>query len=88
MNNDRVYWQQRYDGTFGVVHVEKNAVGHCISTKAVGSDKRFDITHLYKHPRGEISHISVWQQSQFGNVLMLNVDFINIYQVRRKSALL
>ncbi|XP_059384633.1 protein-glutamine gamma-glutamyltransferase K-like [Carassius carassius] len=52
VNNDRVYWQQRYDGTFGVVHVEKNAVGHCISTKAVGSDKRFDITHLYKHPRG------------------------------------
>ncbi|XP_043086032.1 protein-glutamine gamma-glutamyltransferase K-like [Puntigrus tetrazona] len=52
VNNDRVYWQQRNDGTFGVVHVEKNAVGHCISTKAVGSDKRFDITHLYKHPRG------------------------------------
>ncbi|XP_067227450.1 protein-glutamine gamma-glutamyltransferase K-like [Chanodichthys erythropterus] len=52
VNNDRVYWQRRCDGTFGVVHVEKNAVGHCISTKAVGSDKRFDITHLYKHPKG------------------------------------
>ncbi|XP_051947275.1 protein-glutamine gamma-glutamyltransferase K-like isoform X2 [Xyrauchen texanus] len=51
VNNNKVYWQRRCDGTFGVVHVEKNAVGHCISTKAVGSDKRFDITHLYKHPQ-------------------------------------
>ncbi|XP_051518072.1 protein-glutamine gamma-glutamyltransferase K-like [Myxocyprinus asiaticus] len=50
VNNDKVYWQRRCDGTFGIVHVDKNAVGHCISTKAVGSDQRVEITHLYKHP--------------------------------------
>uniref|UniRef100_A0A8C1C608 Protein-glutamine gamma-glutamyltransferase K n=1 Tax=Cyprinus carpio carpio TaxID=630221 RepID=A0A8C1C608_CYPCA len=52
VNNDKVYWQRRCDGTFGVVHIEKDVVGHCISTKAVGSDQRVDITHLYKHPFG------------------------------------
>uniref|UniRef100_A0A8C1BF65 Protein-glutamine gamma-glutamyltransferase K n=1 Tax=Cyprinus carpio carpio TaxID=630221 RepID=A0A8C1BF65_CYPCA len=52
VNNDKVYWQRRCDGTFGVVHIEKDVVGHCISTKAIGSDQRVDITHLYKHPFG------------------------------------
>lgn len=28
-------------------------VGQCISTKAVGSDEREDITHLYKYPEGK-----------------------------------
>ncbi|XP_051947272.1 protein-glutamine gamma-glutamyltransferase K-like [Xyrauchen texanus] len=52
VNNDRVYWQRKCNGTFDVVHVEKDIVGHCISTKAVGSDQRVDITHLYKHALG------------------------------------
>uniref|UniRef100_A0A8C2K4P7 Protein-glutamine gamma-glutamyltransferase K n=1 Tax=Cyprinus carpio TaxID=7962 RepID=A0A8C2K4P7_CYPCA len=59
VNNDKVYWQRKCDGTFGVVHVEKDVVGHCISTKAVGSDQRIDITDLYKHPLGKIHmHVS------------------------------
>ncbi|XP_051518862.1 protein-glutamine gamma-glutamyltransferase K [Myxocyprinus asiaticus] len=52
VNSDIVFWQRTACGTFTVVHVDKNAVGHCISTKAVGSDKRVDITHHYKHPEG------------------------------------
>ncbi|XP_057175523.1 protein-glutamine gamma-glutamyltransferase K-like [Triplophysa rosa] len=52
VNNDRVYWQRKCNGTFGVVHLEKDVVGHCISTKAVGSDQRVDITNLYKHAKG------------------------------------
>lgn len=28
-------------------------VGQCISTKAVGTDEREDITHLYKYPEGK-----------------------------------
>ncbi|KAK9954663.1 hypothetical protein ABG768_016713 [Culter alburnus] len=52
VNSDKVYWQRKTNGTFAVIRVDKSAVGHCISTKAVGSDKRVDITHLYKHPEG------------------------------------
>uniref|UniRef100_A0A8C2E375 Protein-glutamine gamma-glutamyltransferase K n=1 Tax=Cyprinus carpio TaxID=7962 RepID=A0A8C2E375_CYPCA len=52
VNSDIVFWQRTACGTFAVIHVDKNAVGHCISTKAVGSDKRVDITHHYKHPEG------------------------------------
>ncbi|XP_067303217.1 protein-glutamine gamma-glutamyltransferase K-like [Pseudorasbora parva] len=49
VNSDKVYWQRKANGTFAVIRVDKNAVGHCISTKAVGSDQRIDITHLYKY---------------------------------------
>lgn len=53
VNSDKIYWQRNLDGTFSQIHIEKNAVGHCISTKAVGSEERSDITHDYKHPEGK-----------------------------------
>ncbi len=49
MNSHKVYWQHKNNGTFAVIPVDKSAVGHCISTKAVGSDERVDITHFYKN---------------------------------------
>ncbi|KAH0626142.1 hypothetical protein JD844_000935 [Phrynosoma platyrhinos] len=52
VNSDKVYWQRQSDGTFKIVYVEEKAIGHLISTKAVGSHERQDITDLYKHPEG------------------------------------
>lgn len=57
VNSDKIYWQRKADGTFSQIHSEKKAVGHFISTKAVGCDERADITHLYKHQEGKsITH--------------------------------
>lgn len=56
VNSDKIYWQRNLDATFSQIHSEKKAVGHCISTKAVGSDERADITHLYKHEEGTGEH--------------------------------
>ncbi|XP_073678833.1 protein-glutamine gamma-glutamyltransferase K-like [Garra rufa] len=52
VNSDKVYWKRKQNGTFDIVRVDKNAVGRCISTKAVGSDQRVDITHTYKFAEG------------------------------------
>lgn len=52
VNSDKIYWQRKTDGTFTQIYSEKKTVGRLISTKAVGSDERTDITHLYKHPEG------------------------------------
>ncbi|XP_064190247.1 protein-glutamine gamma-glutamyltransferase K-like isoform X1 [Anguilla rostrata] len=52
VNSDKIFWQRKADGTFTQIHMEKKVVGHCISTKAVGSNMRQDITHLYKHAEG------------------------------------
>ncbi|XP_072833201.2 protein-glutamine gamma-glutamyltransferase K [Pogona vitticeps] len=52
VNSDKVYWQRQPDRTFKIVYVEEKAIGHLISTKAVGSHKRQDITDIYKHPEG------------------------------------
>ncbi|XP_056599191.1 protein-glutamine gamma-glutamyltransferase K [Triplophysa dalaica] len=68
VNSDKIYWQRSLDGTFSQIHIEKNAVGHCISTKAVGSDERSDITHDYKHPEGsEEERIAVETACRYGS---------------------
>ncbi|XP_058619765.1 protein-glutamine gamma-glutamyltransferase K-like [Onychostoma macrolepis] len=54
VNSDKVYWQRKSNGTFAVIRVDKSAVGRYISTKAVGSDGRVDITHLYKYAEGSL----------------------------------
>ncbi|XP_062870938.1 protein-glutamine gamma-glutamyltransferase K-like [Trichomycterus rosablanca] len=68
VNSDKMYWQRNPNGTFCQIYCEKNVVGHCISTKAVGSDEREDITHLYKHPEGsEEERIAVETASRYGS---------------------
>uniref|UniRef100_A0AAY4CQF8 Protein-glutamine gamma-glutamyltransferase K n=1 Tax=Denticeps clupeoides TaxID=299321 RepID=A0AAY4CQF8_9TELE len=68
VNSDKIYWQRKPDGTFTQIHMEKNVVGRCISTKAVGSEQRADITHLYKHPEGsEEERIAVETASLYGS---------------------
>lgn len=57
VNSDKIYWQRNLDGTFSQILSEKKAVGHNISTKAVGSEERADITHLYKHQEGTGGHL-------------------------------
>lgn len=52
VNSDKVYHQLQPNGKFKKVHVEERAVGHHLSTKAVGSNAREDVTYLYKHPEG------------------------------------
>ncbi|XP_037538060.1 protein-glutamine gamma-glutamyltransferase K [Nematolebias whitei] len=68
VNSDKIYWKRNQDGTFSQIFSEKKAVGHCISTKAVGSDEREDITLLYKHPEdSEEERISVETASRYGS---------------------
>uniref|UniRef100_A0A8C1SMB3 Protein-glutamine gamma-glutamyltransferase K n=1 Tax=Cyprinus carpio TaxID=7962 RepID=A0A8C1SMB3_CYPCA len=68
VNSDKIYWQRNPDSTFSQIHSEKKAVGHCISTKAVGSDERVDITHLYKYPEdSEEERIAVETACRYGS---------------------
>lgn len=68
VNSDKIYWQRKTDGTFTQIYSEKKTVGHFISTKAVGSDERDDITHLYKHPEGsEAERIAVETACSYGS---------------------
>lgn len=54
VNGDRVFWEVEENGPMKVIRVDKKCIGKLISTKAVGSDKRDDITHEYKHPEGKL----------------------------------
>lgn len=52
VNGDRVFWEVEENGPMKPIRVDKKCIGKLISTKAVGSDDREDITHEYKHPEG------------------------------------
>ncbi|KAL7844948.1 hypothetical protein SRHO_G00234880 [Serrasalmus rhombeus] len=52
VNADIVRWMFRPDGSKIKYSTDTTSVGQFISTKAVGSDKRLDITNQYKYPEG------------------------------------
>ncbi|XP_075067252.1 protein-glutamine gamma-glutamyltransferase K [Mixophyes fleayi] len=75
VNSDKVFYQRMPNGKFKKVHVEERAVGHNISTKAVGSNAREDITYLYKHPEGSAAERnSVRTAAQYGNKQLAEVE--------------
>ena len=53
VNGDRVYWQVKRDGQIEVMVIDRRSIGKFISTKAVGSNNREDLTRDYKHEDGE-----------------------------------
>ncbi|CAI9571759.1 unnamed protein product, partial [Staurois parvus] len=75
VNSDKVFYQRQPNGKFKKVHVEERAVGHHISTKAVGSNGREDITYLYKHPEGSpAEREAVRTAAKYGNKPLAEVD--------------
>ncbi|KAM6938006.1 protein-glutamine gamma-glutamyltransferase K-like [Lycodopsis pacificus] len=68
VNSDKIYWQRNTDGTFSQIYSEKKLVGRFISTKAVGTDERIDITDLYKHTEGSVQErIAVETACSYGS---------------------
>ncbi|XP_030067813.1 protein-glutamine gamma-glutamyltransferase 6 [Microcaecilia unicolor] len=52
VNADRMIWIYYSDKKAERVHSDTRTVGQCISTKAVGSFDRTDVTNNYKYPEG------------------------------------
>ncbi|OCU01217.1 hypothetical protein XELAEV_18007006mg [Xenopus laevis] len=75
VNSDKICYQRMPNGQFKKVLVEERAVGHCMSTKAVGSFGREDITYLYKYPEGSAEERnSVRSAAGYSNKPMASVD--------------
>lgn len=53
VNADYITWLWHEDESWERVYSDTKKIGRCISTKAVGSDSRVDITGLYKYPEGK-----------------------------------
>ncbi len=90
MNSDRIYWQKKPDGSLSPVHVEKSSIGHHISTKAVGSDARVDITHFYKYPEGNKTNTSGPKPKAafIESVIdMLHIDIVPYFHANSQSAI-
>ncbi|XP_072552168.1 protein-glutamine gamma-glutamyltransferase 2-like [Salminus brasiliensis] len=74
VNADVVEYITLRDGRHVKVDGSTTAVGQCISTKAVGSDEREDITHLYKYPEGSAEERQVFEKANHQNRLIQNEE--------------
>ncbi|KAM8774933.1 protein-glutamine gamma-glutamyltransferase 6 isoform 2-T2 [Rhynchonycteris naso] len=63
VNADYVTWLWSEDERRERVYSDTKKVGRCISTKAVGSDSRVDITGLYKYPEGSRKERQVYSKA-------------------------
>ncbi|PVD21176.1 hypothetical protein C0Q70_19343 [Pomacea canaliculata] len=71
VNADKVYWRlNKITGKDEVVQIVENVVGKNISTLALGSDEREDITKYYKPPEGSAEErVSVRRANLLGSKL-------------------
>ncbi|TNN42717.1 Protein-glutamine gamma-glutamyltransferase 2 [Liparis tanakae] len=64
VNADCIDWLEKADGTKKKIYSDTKRVGQNISTKAVGSNKRNDITSSYKHKEGSDKERSVFEYAR------------------------
>ncbi|CAG03221.1 unnamed protein product, partial [Tetraodon nigroviridis] len=69
VNADVVDLVRLKDGKTVRIGGSTKSVGQFISTKAVGSDERHDITHQYKYPEGSEEERQVYEKAQHHNKL-------------------
>ncbi|XP_038659000.1 protein-glutamine gamma-glutamyltransferase 2-like [Scyliorhinus canicula] len=69
VNADYVSWLLYKDGTKKQIEVNHRLVGQNISTKAVGSDEREDITHNYKYAEGSEEEREAFTKADMKNKL-------------------
>ena len=78
VNADVVDLVRLSSGKFVQFSGSTKSVGQYISTKAVGSDDRHDITHQYKYPEGTaVSHVHRHTRDSKHRITMY---FLNKYQ--------
>ncbi|MBZ3871918.1 Protein-glutamine gamma-glutamyltransferase 6 [Sciurus carolinensis] len=63
VNADYITWLWNEDESRERVYSDTKKIGRCISTKAVGSDSRVDITGLYKYPEGSRKERQVYRKA-------------------------
>uniref|UniRef100_A0A8C1L1B0 Protein-glutamine gamma-glutamyltransferase 2 n=1 Tax=Cyprinus carpio TaxID=7962 RepID=A0A8C1L1B0_CYPCA len=63
VNADKITWLVMANGSKKKILSDTKTVGQKISTKAVGSDSRQDITDQYKHPEGSVKERAVYDEA-------------------------
>uniref|UniRef100_F6SBT9 protein-glutamine gamma-glutamyltransferase n=1 Tax=Monodelphis domestica TaxID=13616 RepID=F6SBT9_MONDO len=63
VNADYITWLRNEDDSRERVYSDTKKIGKCISTKAVGSNTRVDITSHYKYPEGSRKERQVYRKA-------------------------
>ncbi|XP_067904227.1 protein-glutamine gamma-glutamyltransferase 2-like [Heterodontus francisci] len=74
VNADYVSWLLCKDGSKKQIEVNHRLVGQKISTKAVGSDEREDVTHNYKYLEGSEEEREAFNKADMKNKLVIEPE--------------
>uniref|UniRef100_A0A1I8I3T9 protein-glutamine gamma-glutamyltransferase n=2 Tax=Macrostomum lignano TaxID=282301 RepID=A0A1I8I3T9_9PLAT len=68
------HWQKNADGTNKELYSDPTKVGRSISTKAVGSEDRLDITDQYKFPEGSREEDAAFRAAKNSKKVQIKVE--------------
>jgi hypothetical protein len=78
VNGDKIWWKVEKDSSMSIEYIDRNCIGKSISTKAVGSDEREDLTSSYKHKEGSTEEENVLEKVRhFGSRKEWTVKKVN-----------
>ncbi|XP_063816598.1 protein-glutamine gamma-glutamyltransferase E-like [Pseudophryne corroboree] len=63
VNADLSHWINYSDGTKKILYNDTKYIGRYISTKAVGTDDRVDVTDTYKYPEGSLKERELFEKA-------------------------
>lgn len=88
VNGPVMNWTVNRDGSQTLDYVNYDKVGRKISTKAIGSSEKEDITHLYKHNEGKFNGIWSLFSFCFYCVVCMYTFFYSWWPIRFQTRLL
>uniref|UniRef100_H2YCU3 protein-glutamine gamma-glutamyltransferase n=1 Tax=Ciona savignyi TaxID=51511 RepID=H2YCU3_CIOSA len=81
VNSDRANWivRQEEDGSYAIASMSLKSVGKFISTKAVGTDDRLDVTNLYKYTEDSEEERAAFKKAYaFGSLPEYQAGFLSV----------
>ncbi|PIO23367.1 hypothetical protein AB205_0191290, partial [Aquarana catesbeiana] len=85
VNADLTQWITFSDGTKKRLSNDTKYIGKYISTKAVGSEDRMDVTHMYKYPEGSFEERAIFNKALDKLLQSPSVDFEKKLQLFRRK---
>ncbi|XP_040186223.1 protein-glutamine gamma-glutamyltransferase E-like [Rana temporaria] len=85
VNADLTQWITFSDGTKKRVSNDTKYIGKYISTKAVGSEDRIDVTHMYKYPEGSFEERAIFNKAIDKLLQSPSVDFEKKLELFRRK---
>ncbi|XP_065130868.1 protein-glutamine gamma-glutamyltransferase 2 [Paramisgurnus dabryanus] len=87
VNADKVSWLIMANGSKKKIQTDTKTVGQSISTKAIGTNKRQDITENYKYTEGSVNERSAYDEAVKRAIAVMMAEYPPLPNVNMKISL-